>query len=96
MLLKLLPQKKFTDYLKALSQEINMVALMEPLTQRSDKFGWCGWMHWETSGVHLYAWENPKPFFSVDIYSCKAFDTKAAVAFTKTFFKADSIVYKSF
>ena len=40
---------------------------------RSPKFGWAGWIHWETSGAHFYAWETPRLFFSVDIYTCKAF-----------------------
>ena len=94
--LEIITPEKIKTYLSTLSKEIDMVALMEPLTHRSDKFGWCGWMHWETSGVHLYAWEKPTPFFSVDIYPCKKFDPQVAVAFTKQFFKANPIVFKSF
>ena len=46
--------------------------------EKANQFGWAGWVHWETSGVHLYAWEQPMLFFSVDIYTCKAFDPVAA------------------
>lgn len=72
-----------------------MVQLSDPITHRSDLFGWAGWMHWETSGVHFYAWEQPALFFSVDIYTCKKFDSKLAANFTKEFFGAKELVYKS-
>lgn len=83
-------------YLSALSVEIGMVELLEPVTHRSDRYGWAGWIHWETSGAHFYAWEQPRLFFSVDVYTCKAFDADAAVAFTGHFLHADPIVAKSF
>lgn len=83
-------------YLSALSREVDMVQLLEPVTHRSDLYGWAGWIHWETSGAHFYAWEQPRLFFSVDMYTCKAFDVDTAVAFTRDFFAADTIVAKSF
>lgn len=83
-------------YLSALSRAVDMVQLLEPVTHRSDLYGWAGWIHWETSGAHFYAWEQPRLFFSVDIYTCKAFDPDAAVAFTRDWFAADPVVAKSF
>ena len=83
-------------YLSALSREVDMVQLLEPVTHRSDLFGWAGWIHWETSGAHFYAWEQPRLFFSVDLYTCKAFDPDVAVAFTADFFAARTVVAKSF
>jgi len=83
-------------YLSALSREVDMVQLLEPVTHRSDLYGWAGWIHWETSGAHFYAWERPRLFFSVDVYTCKAFDVDTAVAFTRDFFHARPIVAKSF
>lgn len=95
------PQKAITDedikmYLSELSSKIEMNELLEPVTHRSDKYGWAGWIHWESSGAHFYAWEQPRLFFSVDIYTCKAFDKDVAVAFTKEFFSASQIEYKEF
>jgi len=95
------PKKPITDdqikeYLSKLSVKIDMKQLIEPVTDRSDLYGWAGWIHWETSGAHLYAWEQPLLFFSVDIYTCKAFDPKDAVEYTKEFFDANEIVYKEF
>ncbi|SEP10292.1 S-adenosylmethionine decarboxylase [Trujillonella endophytica] len=83
-------------YLSGLSREVDMVQLLEPVTHRSDLYGWAGWIHWETSGAHFYAWEQPRLFFSVDIYTCKAFEVDAAVTFTRDFFAARTIVAKSF
>ena len=87
---------EITTYLRELSDVCAMVTLLDPVTHRSDRFGWAGWIHWETSGAHFYAWETPQLFFSVDIYTCKAFDPFAAVEFTRRFFAATDIVAKGF
>jgi S-adenosylmethionine decarboxylase len=83
-------------FLSSLSDVCGMTALIEPVTHRSDRYGWAGWIHWETSGAHFYAWENPIVFFSADIYTCKAFDAMATVEFTRDFFDADRIVATGF
>jgi S-adenosylmethionine decarboxylase len=83
-------------YLVQLSKVLDMNALMEPALHRSDLYGWAGWIHWETSGAHFYAWERPVRFFSVDIYTCKAFDPVAALDFTSHYFRSDRCVAKSF
>lgn len=83
-------------YLSALSREVDMVQLLEPVTHRSDRYGWAGWIHWETSGAHFYAWEEPQLFFSVDLYTCKAFDVDTAVSFTRDFLHAGQLVAKAF
>lgn len=88
--------EQIRSYLSDLSRAVDMVQLIEPVTHRSDAYGWAGWIHWETSGAHFYAWEQPRLFFSVDIYTCKAFDPDAAVAFTRDWFAADPVVAKSF
>jgi hypothetical protein len=84
------------EYLTELSVVLDMAALMEPMTHSSPKFGWAGWIHWETSGAHFYAWDTPKLFFSVDIYTCKQFLDQDAVDFTGKFFATESLVFKSF
>jgi|SRR3989344_6530954 len=84
-----------TEYLTRLSVELDMKALIAPATHRSEKFGWAGWIHWETSGTHFYAWEKPHLFFSVDIYTCKSFDEKKALEFTRQYFQTKKVAYKS-
>lgn len=95
------PQRAITDddiksYLSGLSSTIGMKKLLEPVTHRSDVFGWAGWIHWETSGAHFYAWEQPLLFYSVDIYTCKSFDSKVAVEYTKKFFGSEKVEYREF
>jgi S-adenosylmethionine decarboxylase len=96
-----LPNRAFSrqeleDYLSKLSVVCDMVLLTNPVMHLSEKYGWAGWIHWETSGTHLYFWEKPQLFFSVDIYTCKEFSVEKAVEFTKDFFDAKEIVYKEF
>ncbi len=81
-------------YLAELSDVCGMIRLGDPVTRWSPEFGWAGWIHWETSGAHFYAWNQPVLFFSADIYTCKAFPSAAAVRFTKDFFNATRIVFK--
>ena len=84
------------DYLLALSGVAGMTVLAPPVTHRSDRFGWAGWIHWETSGAHFYGWEQPRVFFSVDMYTCKAFDPDAVVQFTRQYFDAVAITAREF
>ena len=83
------------DYLSKLSKELHMITVQEPITHQSERFGWAGWIHWETSGAHFYAWDEPFVFFSVDIYTCKSFDNDHAVSFTKSYFKTTKIAWKA-
>ena len=84
------------EYLTQLSKEIDMVALMEPVTHQSPLYGWAGWIHWETSGAHFYAWDVPRVFFSVDVYACKPFSAAAVVEMTRAWFDATDIASKEF
>jgi hypothetical protein len=83
-------------YLKDVGRLTQMRVLTEPVTHRSPTYGWAGWVHWETSGAHFYAWDQPYKFFSVDIYTCKAFDPDAVTAFTTEFFGATETVSHGF
>lgn len=93
---KPIDDKAIKDYLEKLSEQLDMKMLIEAITHLSGKYGWAGWIHWESSGAHFYAWDRPKIFFSVDIYTCKEFENKKAIDFTKKYFEASSIVHKSF
>jgi hypothetical protein len=75
-------------YLKELGILTDMDVLTEPVTHRSPRYGWAAWIHWESSGAHFYAWDTPRLFFSVDIYTCKAFDPIPVEEFTRRYFQA--------
>lgn len=93
---KIITEDEIKTYLKQLSDVLEMRTLIEPVTHRSDLYGEAAWIHWEASGAHFYAWDQPMLFFSVDIYTCKKFNAKDAVEFTKNFFKATDIDHKDF
>jgi len=84
------------DYLQRLSDVTEMITIIEPVTHVSELYGWAGWIHWETSGAHFYSWERPVEFFSVDIYTCKAFDPRTVVEFTERYFRTTAIVAREF
>ena len=84
------------NYLSKMSEVLEMNKLQEPVTNLSSRYGWAGWIHWENSGAHFYAWESPTLFFSVDIYTCKPFDPQKAVKFTSEFLGSDTIEFKEF
>lgn len=88
--------KDIEQYLAELSGVCDMTTLLSPVTHCSDTYGWAGWIHWETSGAHFYAWDRPRLFFSVDIYTCKAFDPAQALEFTCDYFGATGVTAKGF
>ncbi len=86
-------------YLSELSRLVKMHPLSEPFaypaTSPSGKFmGWGGWIHWVTSGAHVYSYTTEPSLFTVDAYTCKPFSIEAAAEFTKKFFKTLKLVYK--
>lgn len=88
--------ERITTYLSGLSGVLGMITLLDPVTHQSDRYGWAGWIHWETSGAHFYAWDEPRLFFSVDIYTCKPFSNLEATEFTRSFFNAHKVVHRGF
>lgn len=87
---------KIVEYLSELSRVLDMITVLDPVTHESDLYGWAGWIHWETSGAHFYAWDRPRLFFSVDMYTCKWFSNDEAVEFTRAFFNARQVVSRAF
>jgi S-adenosylmethionine decarboxylase len=74
-------------YCKEISKALNMTPVCEPTTDFAQEYGWCCFMHWKESGMHIYSWDNREPkFFSIDIYTCKKFAPISVVAFTDEFF----------
>lgn len=88
--------ERVRSYLSELTVVCGMEPLMEPVSHLSPAYGWAGWIHWETSGAHFYAWDKPLLFFSVDIYTCKRFDVAAVTAFTSEFFSTSALVSREF
>ena len=76
-----------TRYCQEITQVLNMTAVTTPICNHDSDYGWCAYMHWKESGMHIYAWDNRTPkFFSIDIYTCKKFDPMDVVRYTEEFF----------
>lgn len=96
-------EEEIRDYLKKLSEVVNMNVLQPPFSYpafvKDVLVGYGGWIHWATSGAHAYsyipAWtKTGKPFFTVDAYTCKPFSLQKAAEFTKEYFKTTNIMWK--
>ena len=80
------------NFCKEISTVLNMTPVGNPKTDFAEDYGWCCFMHWKESGMHIYGWDRRQPpFFSIDIYTCKAFDHKHVINFTEEFFKDNLI-----
>jgi len=74
-------------YCKDISKVLRMTPVSDPFVNHAEEYGWCCFMHWKESGMHIYSWDNRSPkFFSIDIYTCKAFAPMEVVGFTDEFF----------
>ena len=81
-----------SKFCKEISKVLNMTPLEDPITNYAEEYGWCAYMHWKESGMHIYSWNVRDPkFFSVDIYTCKKFNAASAIVYTINFFKGDLI-----
>lgn len=87
-----------TRYAIEISSVLDMTLVTSPVLNYEPKYGWGAFVHWKESGMHIYTWDNRRPrFFSVDIYTCKAFNPEHAVNYTKEFFGENliEVVWKS-
>jgi hypothetical protein len=79
-------------YCKEISAVLNMTPVSEPQVDNAEEYGWCCFMHWKESGMHIYSWDHKDPkFFSIDIYTCKKFKALDVVTYTENFFKDNLI-----
>jgi|TARA_R100000482_G_scaffold74662_1_gene28718 S-adenosylmethionine decarboxylase len=79
-------------YCREMTKVLNMTEATAPFCNYDPDYGWCAYVHWKESGMHVYAWDDKKPpFFSVDVYTCRAFDPQTPVDYTKNFFGDDLI-----
>jgi len=83
-------EKIIYDYMIELSNVMNMTIVSLPVTNYVKEYGFSAYMSWKESGMHVYTWNenNERPnFMSIDIYTCKNFEIKDVIEFTKETFK---------
>jgi len=88
-----------SDFLNNLSEFMNMTIIAGPFissaTGKSAPLhdGYEGALVWAESGVNTYIWTNSN-FCTVDIYSCKEFDSESVIEFIKNEFKITDFSYQ--
>ncbi len=94
--------KTIIDYFDKITIELDLRMYGEPIVFKTsddegkgENQGYDAFVPLIDSGISVYVWAGPK-FLSVIIYTCKQFDEEAALAFTKTFWDVEEIVFKSF
>lgn len=84
-------EKKIYDYMVNLSKIMNMTIVTMPVTNYVQEYGFSAYMSWKESGMHVYTWNNDQNngrpnFMSIDIYTCKNFEIKDVIDFTRLTF----------
>ena len=100
---ELVGEEAIKDYLIKLAEVTKMEIISGPFSSTAHNLGYSGWIHWRTSGAHVYTYpEDPfntgakgyKPLITVDAYTCKSFDAELAAEFTRKYFNCVEMVYK--
>jgi S-adenosylmethionine decarboxylase len=63
-----------------------------PGNNEKDPGGWSGFVIIQESHISLHTFARRR-FVTIDVYSCKDFDTEAAIAYLKKEFRSDDIEY---
>jgi len=94
-------EKTIRDYFKGITDHLKLRMYGKPIIfspggiGKEENQGYDAFVPLIDSGISLYVWSNAK-FFSLIIYTCKDFNEKEALKFTKEFFKAKENESESF
>ena len=91
---KIVEPEEIKSYLLALAKVTETEVLSGPYAYSAHEMGYGGWVHWKSSGSHVYSYPTKSPLFTVDCYTCKPFSVQKIVEFTKKYFNALEIVWK--
>ena len=89
------------SYLTSVASRLSLRAYGKPIIHspqgagKPENEGFDAFLPLIDSGISLYVWSSAK-FFSVVLFTCKAFDSNTAVSFTKEYFNANEIEHTSF
>lgn len=89
------------DYFKTITEKLALKMYGNPIIYspeglgKEENQGFDAFVPLIDSGISLYVWTSSK-FFSVVIYTCKAFDQALALKTTKEFFNVNEVYEHSF
>ena len=89
------------EYLNKLSELLHMTVFAGPYCWPPDDrsqpqvplVDLNGFIAWKESGCHVYAFSETS-FFTSDIYSCKPYDAKTVVEYTRKFIDSEDLVFE--
>ena len=92
---------KIKQYLSGLSELLKMTVFTGPYCWPPDKrshpeiqlVDLNGFIAWKESGCHVYAFSQTT-FFTADIYSCKPFNVKKVLDYTRQFIDSKDMIYQ--
>ena len=82
------------SYLLKMAEVAEMQVLSGPYAYSAHEMGYGGWIHWKSSGAHIYSYPTDPPLLTVDIYTCKPFSVEKVVNYTGEYFDVIEIVWK--
>ena len=94
-------EKVIETFFKNITKKLKLKIYSKPIifspagTGKKENQGYDAFVPLIDSGISVYVWSNAK-FLSAVLYTCKGFDEKGAIDFTKKFFKIEIIQSKSF
>lgn len=91
---KIVRPDEMKSFLLELARILNNEVLSGPYAYSAHEMGYGGWIHWKTSGAHIYSYPTNKPLVTLDIYTCKRFKNKTAIKFMKTYFNLIEVVWQ--
>ncbi len=97
----LLDQSKIEAYLLGLADHLNLHSYGNPLVHapegigKQENQGFDAFLPLIDSGISLYVWTSSK-FFATVLFTCKAFDTAEAIAYTCQYFATTELQNRSF
>lgn len=91
---KIVEPEQMKIYLSDLAKVVKTEVLEEPVAYTAHEMGYGGWIHWKSSGTHIYSYPSDPPLVTVDIYTCKSFSVKEVLEFTKKYFNPIEMVWK--
>jgi S-adenosylmethionine decarboxylase len=96
-----LDREQVAAYLTGVAAHLDLRAYGEPAIHspagegKQQNQGFDAFLPLIDSGIAAYAWTAAR-FFSIVLYTCKSFDTQAAVDFTRRFFAASELEFARF
>ncbi len=93
--------ESLSAYLLGLAAHLGMRAYAAPTIHapgglgKAENQGYDAFLPLIDSGVAAYVWTGPR-FFSIVVYTCKAFDPEAAIDYTLRFFAATAVESMAF